>query len=336
MPANGCRPATHSNSTTPDEEPVAGGLLRRHVRERPEHLAGQRHRCVVVALDPCEPEVQQDRPAFGIDLDVPGLDVAVQDAGFVCGMQRAGDALDQQQERRQLARRRRRARRRLVARARQARLQRLALDVAHRQERCLAVELRLQHAAQGWVVEPRDRLRLPLEAAQCCGGRRGAPAGQELERDESSHARVLREVDRSLAAAAELAQQPVVRDVGAVAVRGGGRRRRRLVVRGFMAAQELGRHLRLDAGKAREVVAQRQLASGALVGIELVEELDEVERRGRRVGRHGSAVDARSIAGAGRAEVRPGPQRPRILRLHVRFAPRRSKYGQALPEENDP
>ena len=65
-------------------------LLRAHVRERAEQLARRRHR-VARGFAAREPEVGELHAPARVDEDVRGLDVAVQDADLVRGVQRARD-----------------------------------------------------------------------------------------------------------------------------------------------------------------------------------------------------------------------------------------------------
>ena len=63
-------------------------LFRAHVTERAQQVAG--HREVGVALDTCQAEVGEPQAAAGVDQEVRGLDIAVDDAAGVGMLQRLG------------------------------------------------------------------------------------------------------------------------------------------------------------------------------------------------------------------------------------------------------
>src|SRR5262249_6592503 len=72
----------------PDLPDLAGGLLGGHVRRRAEHLTRDGHVGAGVA-EPGEAEVADERLAALVHEDVSGLDVAVDDAFFVGGLDRS-------------------------------------------------------------------------------------------------------------------------------------------------------------------------------------------------------------------------------------------------------
>jgi hypothetical protein len=250
-----------------------GELLGRHVGRRSRVESRRRQRGQLRVALARQAEVQDHRLAAGRDHQVGRLDVAVDDAGLVRGVQRARRALDELHAAQQrpaargaggaLGRVGRGGRAdpglRVVARARRRdRLrQRLALDEAHRDEERAVRGPDLVHGADPGVVElggqlglaPQPRLRA---AAQRAADPRRAGVEEHLERHLAPQARVEREVDDTLAALAELAQQPVGAERAEV-LRLAARVRRRARVPRAQAGGERAQPRALLGGELRPV-----------------------------------------------------------------------------------
>ena len=154
---------------------LARDLLRRHVRRRAQDLAGGGHHR---GLDAGHAEVHQLRLPVGLDHDVGGLDVAVDDAGAVSGVHRFRHRGQDAQGLLRLD---------APLLADQA-VERPALDVLHHQ--VVVAEVEDPHDRR--VTEPARGLGLAAEALQVLVGR---VAGQvlgldRLDRDHAVDARV--------------------------------------------------------------------------------------------------------------------------------------------------
>ncbi len=208
-------------------------LLGRHVRRRAVDLARLRDlRRIGLLLVPRETEVENHGLAVGRDDDVAGLHVAVHDAGFVRGVQRARGTLEKVQDLVELELRGRRetcfdrTRRCLVAHVElhaprsllgftgvgQHLRERASFDEAHGEVRLLALQIRLVDRAQTRMLQPRDDLGLASETAQLVIADRVEARRQHLQRDTTQDARVLGQEDGALTATTELADQSVRAD----------------------------------------------------------------------------------------------------------------------------
>ncbi len=76
---------------------VAGRLLGRHVRQRAENVAvgGRRAGRLRQEIQPGQAEIEDVRPAVGVDEDVARLEIAMTDALPVGMLDRLGDAGDE-------------------------------------------------------------------------------------------------------------------------------------------------------------------------------------------------------------------------------------------------
>ena len=287
-------------------------LLRRHVRGRAEHLARLGDRADVRRLVAREPEVEDHGLAVGRDDQVARLDVAVDHARFMRGVDRARAALEEQERPMHVERRARRPARRdlallrVVARglggaefggvrvllafgarfAEELR-ERLALDEAHRDPRRVAVDVRVVDRADRRVLEARDDLGFAAEATAAVLAHRLEARREHLERDLARDAHVFGEPHAPLAAAAELAHEAIRPEAPFVRVL---RRARAGLLRARLAAQRqvLARDRLFVALEAREVVRERLRTAGVEVGEVLVEEVED---------RCGFAIVARFHAG---------------------------------------
>src|SRR6185437_12607669 len=211
--AEGRLPAGHLVEHHPQTEEIAAGverfaarLLGRHVgggaegrtgagerRRRGEVGVGAGQRGIIGAADAGgelrQAEIEHLHAAALGDEDVAWLQVAVQNAFDVRGLQGIGD-FDSP-----LYRLRRRDRP-----ARQPRVQRLALEQLHHEKGLALVLAELVQGADVGMVERRDRQRLALKTLTR-GGAGGF--GQKLERDEAVQALVAGLEDLAHAACAE-------------------------------------------------------------------------------------------------------------------------------------
>lgn len=181
-------------------EPLALDLLGRHVRGSAEDRAVRRERGVVLADVEVlrEPEVEHLHVAVGGELDVAGLQVAVDDAALVGALERGGDLVGRAQHLLQ------RQRAFLQAVGKGGALDQLE-DEHERAVRGLdAVDLADMGMVQrgehlGFAAQPRDPVGI--------GGEAG---GEHLQRDAALEARVDGAVDLAHAALAELPRDLVV------------------------------------------------------------------------------------------------------------------------------
>ena len=194
---------------------LATDLLGRHVSDRAQHGSGTGE---VLRAGVCghslgsfcgfsrdfgETEVKHLGVASSSNEDVRGLDVAVNDSFGVGGIQRVGN-LDA--ERKNLIN--------LQGMARDAVLQRHAIEEFHGDERVAVVLSDFVDSADVGVIKRRGGARLATEALQ---GLRvlGHLVRQELESDEAAELGVFGLVNDAHAASAELFEDAVVGDGGA-------------------------------------------------------------------------------------------------------------------------
>ena len=166
----------------PEIRPCVHRFTRRLFRR---HVAGRAHRAALarelrrrlVHLDFREPEVEDLHLSRRRQHQVRRFEIAVHDAGGVCGGERIGDLCDDASD---LGHRQRSAG--------EASRQRLALVMRHRDERLAGVFADLVDRRDVRMIERAGRARLPQQA-----GRRVWIAGrsrrQELERDPSLEVR---------------------------------------------------------------------------------------------------------------------------------------------------
>ena len=180
-----------------DVAATPGRLLRRHVARGAEDGACVRHRGI--GLEPLgQPEVGDARAAVGVDEDVGGLQVAVEDAARMGRLDGLGHL---RQDRRPLAR--------VHRPACQTAGQRRPLDILHRVEGVAVEVADLEDRDDPRMVEPGGGLRLAAEAGQI--GLRGELAAKEhLHRDGAPQAPLPGPVDDPHAAAADLLEEVVV------------------------------------------------------------------------------------------------------------------------------
>ena len=203
---------------------VAGELLGRHERGRPEQVPrGGQAAGELRVPKPGEPEVEHDGLVAGRDHDVRRLHVAVDEPGLVSDVKRSRALFDDPDvAHRGVAVGGRRSRRRGAIRG--FLRERAPLDVAHREVLEAVRRSDVVDGDDAGMVEPRQRLRLELEALHHRPG--GRPRGlQDLQRDAAAEVRVERREDGALRAAPELALDPVAAEP-LLAWRGSGRRRR--------------------------------------------------------------------------------------------------------------
>ncbi len=163
------RPTVGDCASVTDDEPPRGAAQARRARQ---------------------PEVHELGPAAG-EHDVAGLEVAVHDARAMGAIERVGDLRAQAQR---LGRRERAAR--------EARVERVALDQLEDEVIDVALLADVVERADVRVVEARDRLRLALEAGADLGLVRKVRR-QDLHGDVAAEAGVLRAVDLAHAAGAQ-------------------------------------------------------------------------------------------------------------------------------------
>ena len=185
----------------PRVEPLAADLLRRHVVDRSQWTLGWRQRRVEALAEPevPQPDVRRGRGgAAAIDQHVAGLDISVDQADRVCGVERAGELLDDPD----------RDWGGEPALGADQRLQVAAGDVAHR-DVVDAVDLaRVVDREDVRMVEARGERRLLHKAFadRVVGGQIG---GQYLQRDIAREADLGRVIDSSGPAAPDRGMQPV-------------------------------------------------------------------------------------------------------------------------------
>ena len=171
---------------------LLGGHVSRRAERRPRfrELASPRHLR--------EAEVHDLHEPAGLDHDVRGLHVAVNDALAVRRVEALGDLRGDIE--------------RLVDLERppaDAVLQALPLDVLHRHEEAPVRFVDLVNDADVGMAERGRRLRL-MEKARLLLGALDSPRGDELERDGASELCVFRAVHDAHAARAELAENPIM------------------------------------------------------------------------------------------------------------------------------
>ena len=222
-----------------EPDPLRRDLLGGHVGRGPGHVARDRQRHVA-SLDLLrEAEVEDHGIAILRDHDVAGLDVPVDDAVLVGGVEGASRLLEEEEDLGDLGPRPGAGRRVARGFCRLARLassprsiamlssdsgpvfcgrdlpgQRFALDVAHRDPEGASILADLVDRADARVVELRRDLGLapePLDRLLVGDG----TEVEDLQRDLAVEARVLGEVDGRLPAATELANDPVGTDAAA-------------------------------------------------------------------------------------------------------------------------
>ena len=147
-----------------------------------------------------EAEIEHLRAIARADEDVGGLDVAVDDARGMGGLECVRD-LDPQPEHRIACERT----------GGESVLQRRALEVLHGDERSSVLLADVVDGADMWMAERRSGSGFTLKAAQRFGIARQI-SGDELERHGTVKPRILGLVDHAHPAAAELADDAVVRE----------------------------------------------------------------------------------------------------------------------------
>jgi hypothetical protein len=210
--------------------------LRRLVGRDLEQLLGR----LGVVGEPRDPEVEDADPAVGGDQHVGGLEVAVDDAGLVRGVEpfAGGDEDLEDRAQRSFGRR-------------QPLAQGLALDVLHRQEHLAVVDPDVEHRDDVGMRQPRQRLGLALHAGAPDRARlRGA---DDLDRDLAIELGIEGAIDHAHAAGADLIDDQVTTDLGA----GGDRR----LARGSHRRRRLGR-----GAAVRERFPRRRRGGLGLVG----------------------------------------------------------------------
>ena len=147
-----------------------------------------------------------------------------------------------------------------VARAIEPRAQRLALDELHGDEQAHLAGADVVDGDDVGVRQPRQRLRLALQARAHRRRVVGAIGAQHLERDGAVELRIVRAVDHAHAALAEELQHPIAaelgprrqdRHLGARAAVGRGVARRRQRLQSTATARALGQVLLDGAALAR-------------------------------------------------------------------------------------
>ena len=147
-----------------------------------------------------QPEIQNLGVSTLGHKNVGGLDVAVNDAFDVGGVQSVGN-LDGQAEQNF----------RLDGLSGDAMLQSHTVQELHNEERMAVMLPDLMNRADIGMIESRGRLRLPLETSQCWGIS-GDLVRQELQGNKAMQGDVLRLVHHAHAATAQLLDDAVVRD----------------------------------------------------------------------------------------------------------------------------
>jgi hypothetical protein len=190
-------------------------LLRRHIRDRPECLAGRGdervgHRfpdALLITHQLGQAEVEDLRLILFGDEDVRGLDIAMDDALRMRRHQRLGD-LQRQAEHGF----------RFQPRGCEQFGERAPFERLHDDEVRAFVLVDVVDRADVRMVERRSRARLALESLEC---RRiaGHVLRKELERDGPAQTRVFSLVDHTHAAAAEFGHDAIPRDHAAVQIR---------------------------------------------------------------------------------------------------------------------
>jgi hypothetical protein len=154
-----------------------------------------------------EPEVEDLHDALRRDLDVGGLEIPVDDAFLVSGVERVGD-LPGNRER--------------VANGKRpsghAIRERVPLDELEYEGERAGVFLHPVDRADVWMIQRGEQARLALEARDPLGmGREGL--GEDLDRDIAPEPRIARAINLSHAAAAEQRVERVDADAAALPVR---------------------------------------------------------------------------------------------------------------------
>jgi hypothetical protein len=191
-------------------ERLAAQLLRRHVARRSDDGTVLRDRHVVEAAR--DAEVRDDGAIGGaLDQDVVGLEVAMNDADVVRGVQALAELVRDRAEARPRHRRAELAR------------ERLAVDELHREEAIAAVLADVEHARDVLVVDPPRQADFAAKPLERVGGETGA---EDFQRDALAELAVLGFVDATHATAAEPAHDAIaIRDqLGDVGRGAGGRR----------------------------------------------------------------------------------------------------------------
>jgi len=167
------------------------------------------------------------KPAFARALELAGRDaVSLRLASFLqqgalalhsterakAVVQRTRGLIEEGEQRVELRARARRERQEARARltlacARDRRCRRLALNQPHREVGAVALDLCLEHGADGGMIETREGLGLAPQLAAALGVEQREAVGEQLECGRAGDACVLRQPHRALAAAAELVHQ---------------------------------------------------------------------------------------------------------------------------------
>ena len=183
----------------------SAGLLRSHVRRGAENLAassrGGEHRALVVRVGFAhlgDTEIENLRVTAIRDEDIGGLDVAMNDARVVCGIERVRDldAEGKQDVERQTA-------------IGDSVSQRGALEVLHDDEGAAILLADIVNGADVGVIQRRRGPRLAAKPAESVG-LASQFFGQELHRDEPMEPFVLRLVDDAHPARADPLEDAVV------------------------------------------------------------------------------------------------------------------------------